>query len=299
MTERCFVKVQWDRATSIGGVRRAVGGFLRYIQHRDLHPGATPSRSAPEVAGLLKYVAYRDQANMRAELFGPHGRATSTDRKRFAQFVARSIESSRPQPFRSRDGRLLDRRRSVSRFLISPEHARGLDLEQLLRLAVARLESEMGIQDLQWIAAIHRNTAHHHVHLVLAGMHQEPGGGYHRVDITRQRLAAMKEAVGLEIERQRGPRDVQLRPDPGTAGEAKTRASSPLPALRARAPRPANVRTLPQVLEPRTVVSTHRELRSISLGSVLALRTAARRYQRQMERETAEEARHLGLQRAA
>ena len=299
MSERCFVKVQWDPATSAGGVRRAIGGFLRYIQHRDLHPGTQSTRSSREVAGLLKYVAYRDQASSRAELFGPHGRATTADRQRFAQFVARSIENSRPQPVSGRDGRLLDRRRSVSRFLISPEHAQGLDLERLLRSAVARLESEMGVRELQWIAAIHRNTAHHHVHLVLAGMHQDSGGGYRRVDITRQRLAAIKEAIALEIERQRGPREVQLRPDAGIAGEAKKRGPVPLLTLKPPAPRRAKVRALPLLAQLRTSVSAQPERHSSGLGSVIALRAAARRYQRQMERETAEQARRLGCERVA
>src|SRR3989442_404891 len=101
---------------------------------------------------------------------------------------------------------MLDRRRAVSRLIISPERSHGLDLELLTRAAMDRLAEETGSSDLRWIAAIHRNTAHHHIHIVVAGMHQDVSGRLHRVDITKPRLAAIKEAVALEIERQRGER---------------------------------------------------------------------------------------------
>src|ERR1700687_3735021 len=143
--ERCFVKVQFDPGATGGQVRRAVGGFLRYTQHRDLHPAPNAARPTPEVAGLLKYVAYRDSASSRAELFGPQGSVGTPERKAFVGFVARSIEVSQPQIFRTRAGLLMDRRRLVSRFFISPESASGLDLQRLTRAAVSRLESEMGV----------------------------------------------------------------------------------------------------------------------------------------------------------
>ena len=139
MSERCFVKVRWDPATTAGDARRAVGGFLRYIQHRDLHPGSKPVRTAQDVHGLVKYVAYRDNASSRAELFGPEGVSGADARKGFAAYVTRSIERSQPQLFHTRDGHVLDRRRAVSRFVISPERAVGLDLQQLTRVAVARM----------------------------------------------------------------------------------------------------------------------------------------------------------------
>ena len=220
MSERCFVKVRWDPATTAGDARRAVGGFLRYIQHRDLHPGSQPTRTAADVRGLVKYVAYRDKASTRAELFGPDGVGGKTLRKDFADYVRRSIDQSRPQLFRSRDGRLTDRRRAVSRFVISPERAVGLDLQQLTRVAVARLESELGVEGLRWIAAVHRNTQHHHVHLLLAGQHEEAAGRYRRVDISKKGLAAIKEAVALEMSRQRGERSPEFAPRPNSAGDA-------------------------------------------------------------------------------
>jgi hypothetical protein len=301
--ERCVVKVEFDPATSSSHTRKAVGGFLRYIQHRDLHPPAKPARSTPDVAGLIKYVAYRDKASGRAELFGPKGSLGAAGRKDFVDFVARSIEGSKPQIFRTRAGALMDRRRAVSRFFISPESALGLDLERLTRAAVSRLESEMGVSDLHWIAAIHRNTAHHHVHLVLAGMRADLAGGYRRVDLTKPRLAAMKEAVGLEIQRQRDER-IRANPTPTPIASGAAGRETPLPALKPPVPRPVTIRTLPSTLLARKHVASSRS-RSESWrplrhpSSLLVLRSVARRYQRQMQREAEDEARRLRWERAA
>jgi hypothetical protein len=297
--ERCFVKVQFDPATNGSQVRRAVGGFLRYIQHRDLHPASRDARPTPGVAGLLKYVAYRDKASSRAELFGPQGRLGTEERKDFAGFVARSIEGSEPQMFRTRNGTLMDRRRAVSRFLISPESAHGLDLERLARAAVSRLESDMGVSDLRWIAAIHRNTAHHHVHLVLAGMRQDASGGYRRVDISKPRLAAMKEAISLESERQRRELAPAKRVDAPDASGLGGRDSHPLPALKLPAVRPALIRALPPTPLARYRVASSSSRTAYAGGSVLALRAVARRYQRRMERELELEAQRMGRERVA
>lgn len=297
--ERCFVKVQFDPAATGGQVRRAVGGFLRYIQHRDLHPAPKDARPGPEVAGLLKYVAYRDKASSRAELFGPQGSIGTRERKDFATFVARSIEGSEPQIFRTRAGAVMDRRRAVSRFLISPESANGLDLERLARAAVSRLESDMGVSGLPWIAAIHRNTAHHHVHLVLAGMREEASGGYRRVDISKPRLAAMKEAIGLESERQRRELTPAKRVDVPDASSLGGRDSYAIPALKLPAARPALIRALPPTPLARfRVASTSARTAHVG-GSALALRAVARRYQMRMERELELEAQRLGRERAA
>lgn len=302
--ERCFVKVEFDPATSGGQVRRAVGGFLRYVQHRDLHPTSESVRSTSDVAGLAKYVAYRDKASARAELFGPQGSLGTEGRKAFVDFVDRSLEGSEPQLFRTRTGELMDRRRAVSRFLISPESAQGLDLERLARTAVSRLEAEMGISGLQWIAAIHRNTAHHHVHLVLAGMRADLAGGYRRVDITKPRLAAMKEAVGLEIQRHRDERVRTSSARAPIASDAAGREITNLPAPQPPVARPALIRALPSArlelersASSRSPSESWRYTRNPS--SLLLLRGVARHYQRQMQREAEEEAQRLRWERAA
>jgi hypothetical protein len=300
MSERCIVRVKFTPAGGASDVRRAVGGFLRYVQHRDLHDDAPPQRSRREVSGLLKYVAYRDKASARAELFGPDGAVGTAARKEFAEFVTRSIDQSRPQLFNKRDGRQMDRRRAVSRFVISPERAQGLDLVRLTRAAVTRLESEMGVGGLRWIAAVHRNTRHHHVHLVVAGMHEEGSGSYRRVDITKPRLAAMKEAVGQEIERQRGERSISDHTLPGTFRAVVGGNTTKEPALNAMVFAPALIR-IPPTTVPAAAGGNRRQLTpSVGLSvSILRLRAAARRYQQQMQRDAESEARRLGWERVA
>jgi hypothetical protein len=296
VTERCFVKVEFDPAPSGSQVRRAVGGFLRYIQHRDLHPPPRVATPKPDVAGLVKYVAYRDKASDRAELFGPQGSLGTQGRKDFVGFVARSIEDSKPQLFRTRAGALMDRRRAVSRFLLSPESAEGLDLRGLARSAVSRLESDMGVSGLRWIAAIHRNTDHHHVHLVLAGMCLDSSGSFRRVDISKARLASMKVTIGLEIERQRGARTQSHEPADVSRPIPKTEADSVSferePVAPAHALSPVRI-SRPSIHGPRTLHPTS------NVGSAIALRAVARRYQRQMERELEQSYRQGQWERAA
>jgi hypothetical protein len=226
----------------------------------------------------------------------------SADRKTFAAFVTGSIDSSRPQLYRGRDGNLRDRRRAVFRMVISPERASGLDLRHLTLASVTALERDLGSEGLRWIAAVHRNTAHHHVHLVLAGMREDGRGGIVRVDITKSRLAAMKEALSLEIERQRSGREplprFHDRPSPGVGGEADSPAIAPPVA------RPVIVQA-PQARPPArnrvafgdSQVTGYQRTRHAS--SLVALRAVARRYSRQMQREIEREARLRGWERAA
>jgi len=301
LSERCIVRVKFTPAGTSSEVRRAVGGFLRYVQHRDLHPDSAEDRG-PEVAGLLKYVAYRDKASTRAELFGPDGAAGTPERKAFAEFVARSLASSPQQQFRTRDGRLMDRRRAVSRLILSPERAQGLDLEQLTRAAIAGLATQVGSGGLAWIAAIHRNTRHHHVHLVVAGMQATVSGGYRRLDIDKARLAAIKESVAVEIERQREAARNR------TSRHALVAASPPQPVPPVKSETSVEARARLQVTllpaDTRRRRATRRRFvrggtRTTRGSSVSALRAVARRYGWQMERETEDEARRLDWERAA
>jgi hypothetical protein len=287
--ERVILAVKFTPAGSAGQVRKAVGGFLRYVQHRDVHPTQAPIRPDRKVSGLLKYVAYRDRASSRAELFGPAGPLGSAERKAFGTFVVGSLESSHAQPYRGRNGELQDRQRAVYRMVISPESSQGLDLRRLTTAAVGRLEQESGASGLRWIAAIHRNTTHHHVHLVVAGMREDDNGDFTRVDITKSRLAAMKEALCIEIERQRAEPTPSHNPVQLSKPVAVTRPTAPS-SLRLEAPR------VPERVQVPTRRS-HGDLDRHFLGlphtaSVLALRAVARRYQKQMERELENGCRH-------
>jgi len=294
MSDRVILALKFTPAGAASQVRKAVGGFLRYVQHRDLHPTQSEGKLRPEVSGLLKYVAYRDRASTRAELFGPSGTLSSSDRKAFASFVAGAIEGSRPQLYRGRDGKTQDRRRAVYRMVISPEHASGLDLRQLTVAAVRELERESG-DGLRWIAAIHRNTAHHHVHLVLSGMREDGQGGFTRVDITKPRLAAMKLALGVEIERQR----LERAPSREPAQQATPASTSDFAAVWFEAA--PVVHQVGRTRAPLRVAArgSHRLPHPIASSSVIALRAVARRYQRQMERELEQSYRQGQWERAA
>lgn len=290
MSERVILAVKFTPAGGAAQVRKAVGGFLRYVQHRDLHPTQPQQRPRPDVSGMLKYVAYREAASARAELFGTSGRLTSADRKAFACYVASALDKSSPQLYRGRDGELHDRRRAVYRFVISPERASGLDLRRLTHAAVCHLERESGVAGLRWIAAIHRNTAHHHVHLVLAGMHQYSDGQYRRVDVTKQRLAAMKEALSLEIEQQRTERIPSKSVSPASA--AATVAADPSRA-------PETPHTIAELRVVRTHRAPHHHQSVRQVGPLIALRAVARRYQRRMERDLNEACRQSQWEHAA
>jgi hypothetical protein len=146
---------------------------------------------------------------------------------------------------------------------------------------------------MHWIAAIHRNTAHHHVHLVVAGMHLDTTGRFHRLDISKPRLAAIKGAVALEIERQRRERRpiTKLREPVGAAPGGVT--STAIPALQVRVARPVLIRIPPLAASTSRPNNGRSWARRSTLPTslVLRLQAVARRYQRQVEREAEEEAR--------
>lgn len=269
MSDRCILAVKFTPAAAPAALRKAVGGFMRYVQYRDKHADSPEPAEAtdPKVSGLLKYVAYRDRAAEAGRLFGPAGEAGDTERRQLATFVARGIGASRPQ-MAMVDGKLADRRRAVYRFVLSPERAAGLDLRRLTEAAIQRLERESQVEGLRWIAAEHRNTAHPHVHLVLAAVRETSPGKFRGFVLTPRRLAAMKDELTLEISRQRG---LELTPSAARArreGESRVSPSS-------------NRRIWLRV--PR---GSHR--RSPSLFWHLQL--VALRYRRQMEREAEAEA---------
>lgn len=292
MSERCILAVRFTPAGTLGQVRKAVGGFLRYVQHRDLHPADKPAGQSTQVAGLLKYVAYRDQASARAELLGPSGTLGSSERKAFAAYVVRSLEDSLPQLYLSRDG-LVDRRRAVYRIVISPERAQGLDLRELTTAAVRRLEKEAAVEGIRWMAAIHRNTAHPHVHLVIAGMRRQ-GQGFARLDLTKPRLAAMKEQLVLEIGRQRELRAPALVQRQAAAPQSANERTRIMPRFRLAAThRHAVLRWRRTNRLPALPLASFRH-RHAHRGVVVPaishqLQAAARRYRHQMHLELEDE----------
>ena len=122
---------------------------------------------------------------------------------------------------------------------------------------------------LVWVAAVHRHTAHPHVHLVLAGMREPNPGSYRGFIVTPKRLAAMKEELALEIARQRS-------------------ATRVLPAREPQRSTPS----APSILGSKKAIRARRSRLQVGHTSVfMRLQLAAQRYRRQIEQEAREDQR--------
>jgi type IV secretory pathway VirD2 relaxase len=279
-SQRSILALRYTPVSVAGGVRRAVGGFIRYVQYRDQHVEPNTNRA---VDAYVRYMAHRDRTSPGGRVFGKEGDA---DRRHFVDFVARSTRNLPPKWVLNREGERVDRQRAVYTFVLSPEDWRGLDLRALTRAAMSQLERDAGPAGLgPWFAAEHRNTAHHHVHVVLAARRELAPGRFSTLVVNRARLQRMKDAIALEIERQRGlergPRPAPAKPQQavrrrivlGPHGDAHARQrwrwlSHRAAQRRDRTPRPGHS----HVLWPAS-------------GTLLQFRAVARGYQRHMERE--------------
>lgn len=261
LSARAILSVQYT-AVSARAVK-SVGGFLRYVQHRDHSDQGDRDRG---LSGLVRYVAYRDAASPQRRLFNRDGTAGSVDRRELVRYVNRSIRGvgdQRPA-------------RAVYRFVLSPEDARGLDLRRLTCAVMDQLQRDAGAAPLPpWIAAEHRNTAHPHVHIVLAARVEVAPGRFRELRITKPRLACLKEALSQDIELQRGPRTAIPRLEDRLLAAARPQARPRrLTGERLRRQlgrRPADTRRQPVAR------------RRLHLDRVFA--RAAAHYQREAERE--------------
>ena len=263
-----------------GGVRKAVGGYLRYMQFRD-------QRSEPERQGglddFVRYVAHRDRTSPGGRIFGAEGSLTAADRRRLVDYVARSTKDLAPKWVKSRDGKLEDRQRAVYQLVISPDDWRGLDLRRITRAAMTQLEADAGAGGLgPWFAAEHRNTAHHHVQIALAARREIAPGTFSTLIVNRARLQRMKEAIWGEIERQRAPELVR--------GDTAPPSAIPSPTLR-RGLNHQDASHWRWVHSPAAKARTHshslRHLKSHHpiAANLFRLRAVAQRYHQQMEHE--------------
>jgi hypothetical protein len=277
---RSVLALRYTPVSVMGGVRKAVGGFLRYIQHRDQH--VEPERDGG-LDDYVRYVAHRDRTSPGGRVFGRDESAASSDRKQLVAYIARSTKGLAPKWVQGRDGKQVDRERAAYTFVLSPEDWRGLDLRHLARAAMGQLEADTGAGCIgPWIAAEHRNTAHHHVHIVLAARRELEPGRFQAVLITRVRLQRMKEAIGREIDRQRGPvfqRD-QARP----VARASHMESTPRTSSR-------DVYRWRKVRRPFSNLGARKTIhRGRLAGATLwRLQAVALRYRYQMERELDEQ----------
>lgn len=260
MAPRAILSVKYLAAPNASAARRAVGGFIRYVQFRDHH-----NDIADRTSRFAGYVGHRDQAMRRGELFDRSGRAGDLERKALVAHVRRSLvvrPGMRPQ-------------RAVYRFVLSPADAHGLDLRELARATMRGLEKDAGSLP-PWVAAVHRNTLHPHVHIMLAARREIGKDQFRTLLITKPRLARMKEALALEMSRQ-----LDRSPDRRRDGHCDIR--DVVRVEREDKPHPIRVmRGMRRRETPRAAV----------VGELTSgLRKAARRYARQMERELEEEQR--------
>lgn len=207
-SQRSILSLRYTPVSVVGGVRKAVGGFLRYVQFRDQH---SDLERVPALDAYVRYVAHRDRTSPGGRVFGQDGARTEGDRKRLVDFVARSTKGLEPMWVVGRNGKRQDRQRAVYSLVLSPEDWRGLDLRTLARTAMEQLERDAGPAGIgPWLAAEHRNTKHHHVHVVLAARREVSPGRFSTLVVNRPRLQRMKDAIAQEIERQRG----EYQPEP-------------------------------------------------------------------------------------
>jgi hypothetical protein len=184
--DRCILSVKYVPAGSAKGL----GSFLRYVQFRDQHQDVAHDRT---LSGLTKYVAHRDRSAPGGRLFGPDGNCGDLDRRALLAQISRSMQNCVA-------GR---HSRAAYRMVLSPERADGLDLKALTRAAMDQLGRDAGGTP-PWIAAIHRNTKHPHVHIVMAARREIEPDHFKTVVINPTRLGHMKLAISGELSRQRG-----------------------------------------------------------------------------------------------
>lgn len=276
---RSVLALKYTPVSVMGGVRKAVGGFLRYVQHRDQHQ--EPERDGG-LDAYVRYVAHRDRTSPGGRVFGGDETQAGVDRKQLVDFITRSTNGLAPKWVTGRDGKPVDRQRAAYTFVLSPEDWRGLDLRQLTRAAMKQLEEDSGAGGIgPWIAAEHRNTAHHHVHIVLAARRELAPGCFQTVLITRPRLQRMKEAVGREIDRQRG---FALEPDEARRGRRISRADTKPQKSGHSVYRWRKIRR--PLSNPRSRSIVHRG--QLAGATLWRLQAVALRYQHQMERELEE-----------
>jgi hypothetical protein len=263
-----------------GGVRKAVGGYLRYMQFRDQDP--QPEREGG-LDAFVRYVAHRDRTSPGGRTFGAEGSLTTVDRDRLVDYVARSTKGVEPKWVKTRNGKLEDRQRAVYQLVISPDDWHGLDLRQITRACMKQLEADAGPGGLgPWFAAEHRNTAHHHVQVVLAARREIAPGRFSTLIINRARLQRMKEAIWAEIELQRAPERERADATPARAIPSPTQK----PDLnRHDLPRWRWVSVPAAKARSRSHVRRHLRGHHPIAYNLFRLQAVARRYHQQMEHE--------------
>jgi hypothetical protein len=284
---RSVLKLEYTPVSVAGGVRKAVGGYLRYLQFRDQR--VEPKRDGG-LDAYVRYLEHRDRTSPKGRVFGRDETRTA-DRKRLVEYILRSTKGLSPNWVKRSDGRLEDRQRAAYSLVISPDDWRGLDLRKVARATMNQLELDAGGLG-PWFAAEHRNTAHHHVQIVLAARREVEPDRFRTVLITRARLQRMKDAIGHEIalqrsseaERGQAPRvqvGLAIEPAAGPTEPRTSQAPNTPPKRHRPTYRWGRVRHSNGNTSPRLGVRRGR----IAIATLWRLQAVALRYQHRMERE--------------
>ena len=94
------------------------------------------------------------------------------------------------------------------KIIVSPEFADRLNLQQHTRELMQRMERDLGTQ-LEWVAAVHHNTEHPHVHIALRGVDEKGMPLRLPREYIRGGLRERAEEIATEALGYRSPADAQ------------------------------------------------------------------------------------------
>jgi type IV secretory pathway VirD2 relaxase len=94
------------------------------------------------------------------------------------------------------------------KIIVSPEFGDRLNLHQYTRELLLRMEHDLGVQ-LEWVAAVHHNTEHPHVHIALRGVDEKGIPLRLPREYIRGGLRERAEEIATEALGYRSPADAQ------------------------------------------------------------------------------------------
>src|SRR6202047_4938685 len=94
------------------------------------------------------------------------------------------------------------------KIIVSPEFADRLNLHKYARELMRRMEPDLGTQ-IEWVAAVHHNTEHPHVHIAVRGVDEERSPLRLPREYIRAALRGRAEEIATEALGYRTPADAQ------------------------------------------------------------------------------------------
>ncbi|MGH7860818.1 MAG: hypothetical protein ACRENM_03760 [Candidatus Dormibacteraceae bacterium] len=205
LSSRAILTVRCQPERGGDSAARHLRSLLRYLEVRDQ---SGIRLGSPDLGGLIRHAASRNLEQPAGPLFGPHGPVGRRQGENLYRYVLASSQNLARYPPRHSNNR------AFYLMVISPEDGTELNLRHLSRAVMSRLGHDLAPLPLPpWVGAEHYNTAHPHAHIALAGRRQGEGRDFKTVIITRSRLARMKTALRLELERQRSQTRQLARPE--------------------------------------------------------------------------------------